>query len=83
MILGQPFSPQQPDSQFTLLAHVVGWAYHFSNGITFGVMYLALVGEATATKLASGPSRLPSAWNWPCSSLLTLDFLRSGCPPDL
>jgi hypothetical protein len=25
---------------------VVGWVYHFSNGITFGVMYMALVGEA-------------------------------------
>jgi hypothetical protein len=47
MILGQPFNPQQPNSQFTLLAHLVGWAYHFSNGITFGVMYMALIGDAT------------------------------------
>ena len=27
-------------------AQLVGWAYHFSNGMTFGVMYLALVGNA-------------------------------------
>lgn len=46
MILGQPFSPDQTDSQFPLLTHVVGWAYHFSNGVTFGVMYLAIIGDA-------------------------------------
>ena len=46
MILGQPFTAEETDSQFTLLAHVVGWAYHFSNGITFGVMYMALIGDA-------------------------------------
>ena len=47
MILGLPFTPQQTDSQFPLLAHVVGWAYHLSNGVTFGVMYMALIGDAT------------------------------------
>jgi hypothetical protein len=26
-------------------AHAVGWAYHFSNGATFGVMYVTMVGE--------------------------------------
>ena len=46
MILGQPFTPTQTDSQFTLTAHLVGWAYHFSNGITFGVMYMAMIGDA-------------------------------------
>ncbi|HEY7089746.1 MAG TPA: hypothetical protein VH518_16735 [Tepidisphaeraceae bacterium] len=46
LILGQPFTPATTDSQFTLTAHVVGWLYHFSNGMTFGVMYLALVGDA-------------------------------------
>jgi hypothetical protein len=60
MILGEPYSPAQSASQFTLLAHLVGWAYHFSNGITFGVMYLALVGDASrrswlwAVALATG-----------------------------
>lgn len=46
MILGTPFTAQQTDSQFTLSAHLVGWAYHLSNGITFGVMYTAMLGEA-------------------------------------
>jgi hypothetical protein len=47
MILGQPYDAATKDSQFTLAAHLVGWIYHFSNGITFGVMYVALVGDAS------------------------------------
>jgi hypothetical protein len=46
MILGQSFTQQQTDSQFSLTAHVVGWVYHFSNGATFGVMYTAMLGDA-------------------------------------
>ena len=42
MILGQPV--EQPS--YSRSAHLIGWAYHFSNGLTFGVMYLALVGDA-------------------------------------
>jgi hypothetical protein len=47
MILGQPFDATTTDSEFTLAAHLLGWIYHFSNGITFGVMYMALIGDAT------------------------------------
>lgn len=43
MILGQPID--QP--AYSAAAHLLGWTYHFSNGATFGVMYLALVGEGT------------------------------------
>ena len=43
MILGQPLDQVRYSWPATLL----GWAYHFSNGATFGVMYLAMVGEAT------------------------------------
>ncbi len=46
MILGQAYLPTQSDSQYTLSAHVVGWLYHFSNGMTFGIMYMALIGDA-------------------------------------
>jgi hypothetical protein len=46
MILGQPYTPTTPESQFTFAAHLVGWIYHFSNGITFGVMYMAMIGDA-------------------------------------
>ena len=40
MILGQPIE----QSTYSLAAHLIGWIYHFSNGITFGVMYVAMVG---------------------------------------
>jgi hypothetical protein len=42
MILGEPI--EQPS--YSMAAQVWGWLYHFSNGATFGVMYLALVGDA-------------------------------------
>ena len=60
MILGLPFTPATTDSQFPLSAHLAGWAYHFSNGVTFGVMYMSLVGNASrrhwlwAVALATG-----------------------------
>ena len=41
MIQGEPI--EQPS--YSLTAHLLGWAYHFSNGCTFGVMYLAMVGN--------------------------------------
>jgi hypothetical protein len=47
MILAQPYSSSIPESQYTLSAHLIGWIYHFSNGITFGIMYMAIIGEAT------------------------------------
>ena len=47
LILGEPFAATTTDGQFSLAAHLVGWIYHFSNGVTFGVMYMALIGDAT------------------------------------
>ena len=41
MILGQPI--EQPS--YSITASLLGWSYHFTNGATFGVMYLALVGD--------------------------------------
>lgn len=41
MLLGQPL--EQPT--YSAAAHFWGWIYHFSNGATFGVMYLALIGD--------------------------------------
>ena len=40
MLLGQPIQ----QVHYSLAAHYLGWAYHFSNGLTIGVMYLALIG---------------------------------------
>ena len=44
MILRAPWAGH--DAPFTMTEHLVGWIYHFSNGITFGVMYMAMIGEA-------------------------------------
>jgi hypothetical protein len=41
MILGE--AVDQP--VYSSAAHVIGWVYHFSNGITFGVMYVAMIGD--------------------------------------
>ena len=41
MILGEPTA--QTDYSFS--AYWVGWIYHFSNGMTFGVMFVAWLGE--------------------------------------
>jgi hypothetical protein len=42
MVLGQPIE----QAHYSVAAQVVGWIYHFSNGATFGVMYLAIIGSA-------------------------------------
>ena len=41
MVLGQPIE----QTEYSLAAKIIGWIYHFSNGATFGVMYLALIGD--------------------------------------
>ena len=43
MILGQPIE----QSSYSLAAKLLGWVYHFSNGATFGVMYVAMIGNGT------------------------------------
>jgi hypothetical protein len=48
MILGEPTA----QASYSPAAHLVGWAYHFSNGLTFGVMFTAMIGD----------SRRP--WGW-------------------
>jgi hypothetical protein len=52
LILGQPI--EQPS--YSPAAQLLGWAYHFSNGATFGVMFAALIGEATR--------RFQGGWPW-------------------
>jgi hypothetical protein len=43
MILGESLE----QSNYSVAAHLIGWAYHFSNGATFGVMFVATIGEGT------------------------------------
>lgn len=52
LILGEPV--EQPSYSFA--AHLLGWVYHFSNGATFGVMFAALIGEASR--------RYGGGWMW-------------------
>ena len=42
MVLGQPVEQEH----YSRATQIIGWLYHFSNGATFGVMYLALIGDA-------------------------------------
>ena len=41
MVLGQPIE----QTHYSTATQLVGWLYHFSNGATFGVMYMALIGD--------------------------------------
>ena len=43
MILGQSIE----QTSYSTTAQVLGWLYHFSNGATFGVMYVAILGNPT------------------------------------
>jgi hypothetical protein len=46
LILGLPAEP----AHYSAAAHLIGWAYHFSNGMTFGVMFVAALGELTGSR---------------------------------
>jgi hypothetical protein len=65
MVLGEPAG----QSDYSLVAHIVGWIYHFSNGATFGVMYLAMVG---------GESR--RHWGWAVVFALGLELAMLSTP---
>jgi hypothetical protein len=41
MILDQPLE----QSTYSIPTQLLGWIYHFSNGATFGVMYVAMIGN--------------------------------------
>lgn len=43
MVLGQPLE----QSHYSVTTQIIGWIYHFSNGATFGVMYVAMIGRPT------------------------------------
>lgn len=62
MILGQ--SIEQPS--YSAMTQIVGWIYHFSNGTTFGVMYLAIIGDG---------ARRHWAWAIPFAVALELGML--------
>jgi hypothetical protein len=55
LLLGQPI--EQPS--YSLAAILIGWAYHFSNGATFGVMFVAMYAGAREAygQMRSNPAR--------------------------
>jgi len=59
MILGQPVE----QANYTLTTQLVGWLYHFSNGATFGVMYMALIGDGARRH-----------WSWGVLFAVTLEL---------
>jgi len=52
LILGEPAE----QASYSTAAHLIGWAYHLSNGATFGVMFAAMIGEASR--------RYGGGWLW-------------------
>lgn len=65
MLLGEAI--EQPT--YSTAAHLLGWAYHFSNGATFGVMYTALVGDARAR-----------SWGWAIVMAMGLEAAMLATP---
>ena len=48
---------------YSVAAHLLGWAYHFSNGATFGVMFAAMyAGAKEAAAGVRGRAWKPIAW---------------------
>ena len=66
MILGDA-----PNPPYKLTAHLVGWAYHLSNGATFGVMYVAMIGDG---------GRRHWAWAVVFATVLELGMLLTPYP---
>lgn len=67
MILGQPIE----QTSYSMAARVLGWIYHFSNGATFGVMYIAIIGN---------PTRRHWAWGVVMAVALELGMLLTPYP---
>jgi hypothetical protein len=59
MLLGQPIEQEH----YSTAAQLLGWTYHFSNGATFGAMYMAMIGSA--------PRR---SWMWGIALALGLEL---------
>jgi hypothetical protein len=67
MILHQPLE----QGGYPMFAHILGWIYHFSNGATFGVMYVAMIGN---------PARRHWAWAVVMALALELGMLLTPYP---
>src|SRR5215475_2356040 len=59
MVLGQPIE----QNHYSTVTQWVGWLYHFSNGATFGVMHMAMIGNPTRRH-----------WTWAIVMALALEI---------
>jgi hypothetical protein len=59
MLLGQPIQ----QAHYSQAVQWLGWVYHFSNGLTIGVMYLALIGDGSRRH-----------WSWAVLVALVLEL---------
>jgi hypothetical protein len=59
MILGEGAA----QNDYSLAAQLTGWAYHFSNGMTFGVMFAAMLGDTTKAR-----------WEWGVAMAVGLEL---------
>src|SRR4051794_32972608 len=71
LILGQP--PEQ--SSYSLAAQLLGWAYHFSNGATFGVMFASAFASA---KEAVSEHANPNARGLACRAIPSATLMAVG-----
>lgn len=67
MILNQPLE----QTSYSFAAHLVGWFYHFTNGATIGICYLACVGN---------PARRHWLWAMLLATGLELGMLATPYP---
>ncbi len=70
MLLGDPAEQEG----YSTAAHLLGWAYHFSNGASFGIMYLAMLGDG---------ARRSWCWALPWAAGLELGMLFTPYPRQL
>ena len=71
LILGEPV--EQPGYSFA--AQLIGWAYHFSNGATFGVMFAAMYAGA---KAAIGEDRGMAVGGHPWKTVAWATLMAAG-----
>lgn len=67
LLMGQPVD--QP--AYSTTVSLLGWAYHFSNGATIGIMYVALIGD---------PRRRHWAWAILMATALELGMILTPYP---
>lgn len=75
LILGEPI--EQPT--YSLAAQLLGWAYHFSNGATFGVMFAAMYAGAREA-IGATPSSAWTAIPWAALMAVGIELCLLASP---